>query len=224
MVGIKKHVLDINQCFMMLIKTNDEFCINDLGYVTERLKVEINPNCEQEYIKFAKELGKQLYGKDNFDEAARKEIENKTSYIDNYRFFPISSNYAILLVAPFWKVYYVDPESFVISTGIFSPIIMKYISLPTNKYVNADKIKSQEDFEDNMDPNDTYTYIIHTINEDESIFLNHLMMNEAYCYIGLKTPSKFLKTIRDYNILKQNGMKNMKHDFNGYVELLRQLG
>ena len=223
MVGIKKHVLDINQCFIMIIKTNEEFCINDLGYVTERLPIKIDPNCEQDYIQLAKELGKQLYGKDNFDDAARKEIENKSSYIDNYRLFPISSNYAILLVSPLWKVYFFDPENFLKNIGLFSPIIMKYISLPLNTYINADKINDPQDIENNLDPNDTFTYIIHTIDEGETIFLNHLLMNEAYCFIGLKTPSKFLKTIREYNILKQNGMKNMHHDFNGFVELLGQL-
>ena len=223
MVGIKKHVLDINQCFIMIVKTNEEFCINDLGYVTERLPIKIDPNREQDYIQLAKELGKQLYGKDNFDDAARKEIENETSYIDNYRLFPISSNYAILLVSPLWKVYFFDPENFLKNTGLFSPIIMKYISLPLNTYINADKINDPQDIENNLDPNDTFTYIIHSIDEEETIFLNHLLMNEAYCFIGLKTPSKFLKTIREYNILKQNGMKNMHHDFNGFVELLSQL-
>lgn len=222
MVGIKKHVLDINQCFIMIVKTNEEFCINDLGYVTERLPIKIDPNREQDYIQFAKELGKQLYGKDNFDDAARKEIENKSSYIDNYRLFPISSNYAILLVSPLWKAYFFDPENFLKKIGLYSPIIMKYISLPFNTYINADKIKNQQDLENNLDPNDTFTYIIHTIDDKETIFLNHLIMNEAYCFIGLKTPSKFLKTICEYNILKQNGIKNMHHDFNGYVELLKQ--
>ena len=223
MVGIKKHVLDINQCFIMIVKTNEEFCINDLGYVTERLSIKIDHNREQDYIQLAKELGKQLYGKDNFDDAARKEIENKSSYIDNYRLFPISSNYAILLVSPLWKIYFFEPEKFLKNIGLFSPIIMKYISLPLNTYINADKINDPQDIENNLDPNDTFTYIIHTIDEGETIFLNHLLMNEAYCFIGLKTPSKFLKTIREYNILKQNGMKNMHHDFNGFVELLGQL-
>lgn len=223
MVGVKKHVLDINDCFIMIVKTNDEFCINDLGYVTERIPIEIDPNCEQNYIQFAKEIGKQLYGKENFDEAARKEIQNKTSYIDNYRLFPISSNYAILLVSPLWKYFYFDPEFFMKNIGLYSPIIMNNISLPLNTYINADKIKEPKDVDQFMDPNDAYTYIIHTINESETIFLNHLIMNEAYCFIGLKTPSKFLKTIREYNILKQNGMKNMHHDFNGFVELLGQL-
>lgn len=100
---------------------------------------------------------------------------------------------------------------------------MKYISLPINTYINADKIKTDIDVEKNMSQDDTYTFTIHTINEQETIYLNHLLINEAFCYIGLKTPSKFLKTIREYTMLKQRGMKNMHHDLNGYVELLTQL-
>ena len=223
MVGIKKNALEINQCFTMIVKTNEEFCINDLGYVAERIPMKIAPDREQEYIKLSKTMGQKLYGKDNFDEAARKEIANKTSYIDNYKLFPISSDYAILLVSPLWKLYFLKPETFIKTTQLYSPILMKYISLPINTYKNADKIKTDIDVEKNMSQDDTYTFTIHTINEQETIYLNHLLINEAFCYIGLKTPSKFLKTIREYTMLKQRGMKNMHHDLNGYVELLTQL-
>ena len=183
----------------------------------------MQPSREQEYINSAKEFGKKIYGKDNFDELAKKEIENKSSYIDNYRFFPISSEYAILLVSPIWKQYIFDPKYFINNIRLSSPIVMKYGSPAINYYVNADKIKKKEDIDKFMDPNDRYTFIIPTINEEETIYLNHLVMNEAYCYIGLKTPSKFLKTVRAYNMKRQNGIKNMHHDLNGFVELLSQL-
>ena len=44
MIGIRKNALEINSSFLMFIKTADEFCINDLGYCTERLPIKIPEN------------------------------------------------------------------------------------------------------------------------------------------------------------------------------------
>ena len=41
MIGIRKNALEINSSFLMFIKTADEFCINDLGYCTERIPIKI---------------------------------------------------------------------------------------------------------------------------------------------------------------------------------------
>lgn len=222
MVGIRKQVMNTNSSFMMIIKTDDEFCINDLGYVTERLPVSISKDKEQEYIRAAKELGKKLYGKDNFDEAARREIANKSSYFDNYEFYPISSNRAILFVSPVWKAAFLNPK-IIKEMSLFSPILLKYLIFPQNKYVNADKIKTQEDIEKYKHENDTFTYKVQGINQEETIYLNNLTMNEAYCYIGVKTPKALIPSIQRYNYLMSNGTQNIHHNFNGYVELLSKL-
>lgn len=96
----------------MIIKSEKEFCINDIGYVTERIPVHIPKEKEQEYIQAVKILGQQLYGKDNFDEVARQEITKKSSYFDNYDLYPISSNYAILFVSPVWKCVFLSQKLF----------------------------------------------------------------------------------------------------------------
>ncbi|HIU81333.1 MAG TPA: DUF4238 domain-containing protein, partial [Candidatus Ornithoclostridium faecavium] len=68
MIGIRKNALEINSSFLMFIKTADEFCINDLGYCTERIPIKIPEDQQDDFIKTAQIIGQELYGKDNFDE------------------------------------------------------------------------------------------------------------------------------------------------------------
>lgn len=222
MIGVRKHAIDTNSSFIMIIKSEKEFCINDIGYVTERIPVPIPKEKEQEYIQAAKEIGKQLYGKDNFDDAARREIANKSSYFDNFAFYPISSNYAILFVSPAWKYAIFEPK-IIQEMSLYSPILMKYLVLPKNDYVNSDKIKTQKDLESYMDENDKYTYKIQTITEEETIYLNTLTMNESYRYVGIKTPEAFIPSVRMYNHLMSNHEKNIHHNLSGFVELLSKV-
>ena len=222
MVGVRKHAMEANSSFVMILKTDGEFCINDIGYVTERIPTQIPKSQEQNYIKEAKELGKQLYGKDNFDELAKYEIANQRSYIDNYALYPISSNYAVLFVSPIWKMAFLHPK-IVKEMSLFSPILLKYLDFPRNEYVNKEKIKREEDISKYMDANDKYTYNIKKITEDETIYLNHLIMNEAYCYIGVKTPTALIPSVRTYNYLNSIGQQNIHHNLNGFVELLTKV-
>lgn len=219
MIGVRKHVMEVNASFVMIIKTKSEFCINDIGYVTERIPVQIGKDKEDEYIKEAKEIGKLLYGKDNFDEAARLEIKNQSSYIDNFELYPISSNCAVLFVSPLWKSIILAPE-IVQDVPLFSPFLMKYLILPQNRYVNADKIKDPKDLLEHMQANDEFIYKIQEITDEETIYLNNLIMNEAYCFIGIKTPELFISSVQTYNYLMSSGEKNMHNNFNGFVELL----
>lgn len=219
MVGVRKHAMDTNMSFMMIIKTDSEFCINDIGYVTERIPVKIAKEKEQDYIKAAKEIGKKLYGCDNLDEVARREIANQSSYLDNFELYPISSNCAILFVSHIWKYAVMEP-TLIKTMNLFSPILLKYLVLPRNEYVNADKIIKQEDIPKYMDEKDKFGYEIQKITDEETIYLNTLIMNEAYCYLGIKTPKAFIPSVRMYNYLMSIGEKNMHHNYNGFVELL----
>ena len=224
MVGIKKHAMEINTSFLMFLHTDNELCINDLGYATERIPVKIPKSEQDSYIRQAKEIGKILFGKDNFDEIAKREIANHKSYFDNYILFPISSNIAILSVSPVWKYYYVDKRirDYYRNT-LFSPLLMKHFSLPKNTYVNKDKIKTDTDIPLYKDENDLFEYEIQQISSEETIYLNHLLMNEALRYIGIKTPSALIPSIREYNRLESIGTTNLHHNYKGFVELLTNL-
>lgn len=220
MIGVRQHAIDTNSSFMMIIKSDSEFCINDLGYVTERIPVKIAKDKEQDYIKAAKEIGKELYGRDNFDEAARVEIANQNSYLDNFELYPISSNCAILFVSSIWKDALLEPH-IITEMNLFSPILLKYLILPKNEYVNFNKMKKQEDISKYMDEEDRFRYKIQKITDEETIYLNTLTMNEAFCYIGVKTPTAFIPSVRTYNYLMSIGEKNIHHNYNGFVELLK---
>ena len=224
MVGIKKHAIEINTSFLMFLHADNEFCVNDLGYATERIPVRIPKSEQDSYIRQAKEIGKILFGKDNFDEIARHEIENKKSYIDNYILFPISSNIAILSVSPMWKYYYLDERiKDYYQNTLFSPFLQKHFSLPKNTYVNADRIKTETDIPKYKDGNDLFEYIVHQVSEEETIYLNHLLMNEALRYVGIKTPSAIIPSIKEYNRLESIGINNLHHNYKGFVELLTNL-
>lgn len=222
LVGVKKHTMDVNASFVMILKTNNEFCINDIGYVTERLPLQISKDREKDYIKNVKELGKQLYGKGNFDEAAKYEIDKQSSYIDNFALYPISSNYAVLFVSPIWKCAYFYPQ-LIQELSLFSPILQKYLIFPQNEYVNGSKIHNDADIPKYMDEQDKFIYTTQSITEDDTIYLNNLIMNEAYCFVGVKTPAAFIPSIRRYNLLASNGIQNIHHNFNGYVDLLSKI-
>lgn len=224
MVGIKKHAIEINTSFLMFLHTDNEFCVNDLGYATERIPVRIPKNEQESYIRQAKEIGKILFGKDNFDEIAKREIENDKSYFDNYILFPISSNIAILSVSPVWKYFFTNGtirDQF--KDTIYSPFLTKHFSLPKNTYVNMDKIKTETDIPLYKDKDDLFEYEIQKISAEETIYLNHLIMNETLRYIGIKTPSALIPSIREYNRLESIGTTNLHHNYKGFVELLTNL-
>lgn len=223
MIGIRKNALEINSSFLMFIKTADEFCINDLGYCTERIPIKIPKDQQDDFIKTAQIIGQELYGKDNFDEIAKKEIADESSYIDNYILFPISSNIAILVVSPLWKQYLLYPELRHEGIPFHSLLLQNHLSIPMTTYKNADKIKNDADIVTYKSPEDQYIYQLHTMSCEETVYLNHLTINEAFCYIGLKTPDKFLKTIREYNSLASMQTRNIKKNLLGYVELLSKL-
>lgn len=225
MIGICKNALEINSSFLMFIKTADEFCINDLGYCTERIPIKIPKDQQDDFIKTAQIIGQELYGKDNFDEIAKKKkkIADESSYIDNYILFPISSNIAILVVSPLWKQYLLHPELRHKGIPFHSLLLQNHLSIPMTTYKNADKIKNDADIVTYKSPEDQYIYQLHTMSCEETVYLNHLTINEAFCYIGLKTPDKFLKTIREYNSLASMQTRNIKKSLLGYVELLSKL-
>lgn len=177
---------------------------------------------EQEYIETAKSIGQKLFGMDNFDEVMGMRMENKINFLDNFELYPISPKVAVLFVSPVWKIAFFD-ENVVGKMSLFSPILMKYLKFPKNEYINEDKIKTQEDFIKYIDDNDRYIYSVQKITEKETIYLNTLLMNEAYCYVGVKNPLKFIPSIKEYNYLMSIGQKNLRHNYNGYVELLLHL-
>lgn len=227
MTGVRKHAIDVQSSFIMILRTKGEFCINDIGSVIERMPIQIPKEHQEEHIAKVKQLGIDLYGKNDFDESERYAIEHDNVYIDNYAMYPISSNCAILLVSEFWKILYRHPE-LLCKINVFSPILIKYPSLPQHEYVNKDKIHSDADVIKYKDDKDTFTYTIRTIDPVDEIHLNMLTLNEGYHFVGVKTPSALIPSIQAYNstyeYLTSMGMRNhLHHNLTGYVHLLSKL-
>lgn len=61
---------------------------------------------------------------------------------------------------------------------LFSPILMNYLIFPQNAYINEEKIKTQEDLNKYMTEEDKFIYAIQEITEEETIYLNNLIMKK----------------------------------------------
>lgn len=225
LVSVRKHAIGIHTGFLMFLSTDYEFVTNDSGVVTERVPIEIPKEKEKSFIEGANRLS-ELFGADkkDFSEQIKKEIENKTSYIDNFILFPISSNFALLSVNSIWKSYIENP-AMVVGFG-FKPISMilsKYLSLPQCTFVNKDKITDQSLLQKFKDDNDSYIYKVHDIESEDTIYCNILLMNEALRHIGFKTPASIIPSIKRYNQLANGGLKKMRNNYAGFVDVLEKL-
>ena len=215
MVGINSIANELNRSFIMLFKTDNELCINDLGYVTERIPIKLSKEQQEEYVKFSKAYGEEVFKVSDFDVRAQNEIEENKVYIDNYILFPISSNFAIALVNKIWKRKLLNSIDF---NNIPSHLLNNHLSLPETNYVNKDKIKTDEDILKYKSPDDTYKYKIHITTEKEVELINFLLINEAYQYIAFKTFNCFINTFKDYQNLKYDNIGNKGHDLTAFLK------
>ena len=215
MVGISSIANEINRSFIMLFKTDNELCINDLGYVTERIPIKLSKEAQEEYIKLSKAYGEEVFKVSDFDVRAQNEIEENRVYIDNYILFPISSNFSIALVNGIWKYKLLDPLTF---NYIPSNLLNNHLSIPETDYVNKDKIKNNKDIIKYKSPDDTYKYKIHIMTENETEQTNFLLINEACQYIAFKTFNCFINTFKDYQELRYKNVTNIRHDLAKVLE------
>ncbi|MDR3022193.1 MAG: DUF4238 domain-containing protein [Clostridiales bacterium] len=224
MVGIKINAQIIHSSFLMFFSTDYEFVLNDSGPLTERVPMYSLKLDKNDFMKTAKEISKLYFGVDNisdkvFENAYRMREDEGGMLFDTIMFTPMSSNLLIAFVSPLWKY----------SQELYSPILSKYLSFPQNTYVNErqiyaslDKMTQEEALIKFASPNDRYNYKVQKLNESETIYLNTLIMNEAYQYICFKTPSQTVKDlIREYN--KLDGLKNVKHNYKGFIDLINVL-
>lgn len=167
---------EIHSSFMVIVRTMSEFCINDMGYATERV------------------------------------LER-----DNYVFFPFSPYYAILQVSPEWKRYITDVNC---KPPRFSEILPKYIALPMTHYVNREKITIDLDIWKNRDPNDTYTYHIFDITNEDAYYLNTLTLNETMQIIGVHNVNELSNSITEFQ--KRAIFGGANHNYNWFETALKK--
>ncbi len=173
-VGVFNFAWDMYRSFMMIVRTRNEFCINDMGYTTER-----------------------VFG------------------YDNYIFFPFSPQYALLQVSPEWKLYKQhggEPPR-------YSPILTKYLALPTTCYVNRTKISTNNDIWENRDKNDKYTYQIFDISNEDTYYLNTLTLNETLNIIGVHDVNLLSGSIIEFQ--KRAKCGGAKHNYDWFEDALK---
>ncbi len=218
LVGVKQKTSSIFSDFLMFVHTCDEFVINDLGYVTERVPVKIDISPE-EYGKITEEIGKQLYGADGFGKNAEQRALNQTEYMDNFMFFPVSSDLAIMSVDKFWKLLSFVKKADITKLEIPNTVLLsKHFSLPKNKYVNQKLMKKPKDFQKYQSQNDKFIYQIHELDEDDTIYINNLLINEAHQFIGYKTKDKVMPSIYVYVMKQMYNVENVKNDLTFVLE------
>ena len=214
LVGVKFNTRSIYTGFLMFVHTTEEFVLNDLGCVTERLPIKMKFSPE-EYCKMVEEVGKNLFGVDGFGHVAKKRAEENSEFMDNFLLFPVSSDLAILVVDEFWKTVHLNAlgQEFLDKWGISPSLLLsKHFSLPKNDFVNKHIIKNMDDVQKYKSKYDKYTYKILEMDEWDTIYINNLLMNESYRYIGFKTKDKIMPSIAAYVIKQMSSVENVKND------------
>lgn len=219
MVGVKRNAIQLNQNFLMFFKTNNEFLINDVGFTLERMPVNISMS-KEEYVNFAQQYGRDVFGVSDFGEIAKKEFEADAGYLDNFVWFSISPNLAIVSVNVVWKQLFIHPELFEVLNILPSPILINHFSLPENIYVNEVLIYDQKTLDKYKNPRDKYIYNINELNAYETNYINLLFLNEALRYIGYYSSKEIILSIKTYNNLKRLGHGNMKNDYEKIESIL----
>lgn len=223
---IVNNVLLSTGCSTLIVHTNEEFVINDLGHVTERNYLDWKRALGKKGMEFLVEKLTEIAGHPPTEEELQQYLATH-SHFDNFTVYPISSNYAVIFVDALWTMYFknVIPDETMFELGHDSPFLFEHFEFCTNKYVNEKKIFSpvharteKSKWEMTMkrisrysDPNDQYIFPIIELNPLWTAYLNMLTINEATHFIGCKTPEKILLSIASY-LLGLFGFTNTKHD------------
>lgn len=221
LVGVKKQAIILHTGFLMFFKTDSEFLINDIGFTIERVPIMVDIPAD-DYIKIAEQIGKSMFNVDDFGESAKRELETNSSYIDNFIWFSFAPGFAIVAVDKLWREMFLNPKTLTKLDIPPSPILSKHFSLPVNNFINQKLIRNAKTLAKYKSQNDTYVYTIHKLNENETIYINHLYLNEAFQYVGFKSVSGILPSIVSYNALKNMGYGNMKNSFEEIEHLLKK--
>ena len=237
-VSIKKCALELHTGFLMFFRTDGEFVINDSGLVNERFPVEIPVSFHDKFIELARNSG-MYYNDERFsdigEKVAKSELERKSSYFDTCTWMPLSSNFGVANVNALFKMLYINPSviseiKHLLPQDLMKSVPFRHLSLPLPEYVNQKmmtlnigNLSEPELLERYKDENDRYTYKTHLLEKWDTDHFNLLMMNEVFRYLCFKTPEGVIPAIIEYNKMKASGLDNIKQNYGGFVDLLKNL-
>jgi hypothetical protein len=205
LVGVKKHAIEINQGFLMFFDTSEEFLINDLGYVCERIPMpNISKENQERDIAYAEKYGASVYGRPNMADSLRKEYSEHKSYIDDMNICPISSTMFVAVVHPIWLLKLTGNSAKEKDFKFESPILSKHLSFAKRE-------------------NNNYSYKIQHLSHEETVFTNFLIMNEALRFIGFKTEKYAKFYMMNYAYCRDElHAPNFKKDFRLLINTIKE--
>ncbi len=233
---IKKNAQDMNKTRILFVRSTHEFIINDSGSVTERHGIP----CPKDHNDMKNRLKTEFrkMGIEVTDDGLEKYMETH-DFLDNFTFYPISSNIGIVAISEFWTMmirlmnpYRIGEDKSGIITlldsrfypyvyehfGIHSEFLEKNFVPCFNNYKNKElQNESPSEFEKNfekyMDPNDEYIYPIVDLSPAWAKYLNLLTINEAQKYLAFGGNDDGCKSIAYYErIHKENPDLEFKND------------
>ena len=220
MPGVKSAAQSIYQGYLTFFSTDDEFFLSDVPVFTERISITIPKEKEEEFVKTAIEVNKNSgISLAQLEENARREIREKTSYLDNYSFMVLAPKLAVAVVDVIWKMKYLYGD---IDFKLESPILEnpKNVRIPNNHFVNSDKIIDSNTLQKYKDPNDSYEYEIIKLNRLETDHVMLLSLNETNALIAYKDNQSIIRQIGLYNHLRTSGVPNVKNDYSRTLEAI----
>ena len=220
MPGVKSAAQSIYQGYLTFFSTDDEFFLSDVPVFTERIPVTIPKEKEEEFVKTAIEASKNSgISVAQVEENARREIKEKTSYLDNFSFMVLTPKLAVAVVNVIWKIRYLYGD---IDFKLESPILEnpKNVRLPANHFVNSEKIIDSDTLQKYKDPSDSYEYEIIKLNRLETDHVMLLSLNETNSLIAYKDNQSIIRQIGLYNHLRTSGVPKVKNDYSRTLEAI----
>lgn len=245
LVSVKIHAQELHTGFLIFFKTKEEFVINDRGYTCERFP--IKPS--KDFIESAKEIFKSEFNINDLEKIVES-TEESEQYIDIGIWMPLSANLAVVNAHGIFTEYlrglenashfpiplensklygYLsEPERFFRNQKIIekraAELIEEYKVNSMTEYVPYIKsVLTTRAITENKDDDDKYRYKIHELGPRQTMDWNHMVMNETYRYLCIKTPLNFIPTIDEYNKMKSEGAEGIKKDYTAYADKIRLL-
>jgi len=188
---IRQNVQMMQDSKLMFIKTGNQFVINDSGVVTERHYLQSNQTPSR------------------FDDRSKTR-----PYYDNFKFYPISSHYGIIVISKLWadwiddmnpqiieveafgeRVTVLDPNFYrriFLQTGYCSPLIEKNYTPCINSSPKTDK--------HGIDQKEVFVYPVVDIGRGEADYLNRLTINETQRYFAFEINLDGHVTVDNYEM------------------------
>lgn len=203
MVNVRFQCEDIIHSPIIFVKTEQEFCTNEVGYTCERTIINLKDIFDKYDLSPLDEKLKNTYGATNIT-AIKEELKNNgyNCQYDLCTIFPTSSHTAIIFANKNWVYYHLANCCTKISQQVFSSnLVNRHLKCPNVKYKKEESMEIDLKIErpEFCDSNDIFTYELQTLNLQETNWVNALMFDVAQKDIGMRSPKAMISAIEQCN-------------------------